>query len=49
VRILYRSGKHKVNADALLKAPVQQLEVEGEETYCNTVAVIEPTSELPAL
>ena len=48
-RILHRSGKHNANADALSRAPVQQSKVEGEGSICETVAVIQPASELPAL
>ena len=33
----------------LSRAPAQGSEVEGEESYCDTVAVIQPASELPAL
>ena len=48
-RMFHRSGKCNANADALLRAPVKQSEVEGEQSYCETVAAVEPASELPPL
>ena len=40
---------HNANADALSRVPVLQSEREGEESYCETVVVIQPISELSAL
>lgn len=48
VRILHRSGKHNVNADALSRAPVAQPE-EVQKVSCETVAAIEAGDELAAL
>ena len=48
VRILHRSGKHNVNADALSRAPVAQPE-EVQKVSRETVAAIEAGDELAAL
>ena len=48
VRILHRSGKHNVNADALSRAPVAQPE-EVQKVSCEIVAAVEAGDKLAAL
>ena len=40
VWIFHRSDKITTNADALSRAPIQESEVGGEGTHCDTIAVI---------
>ena len=47
-QIFHRAGKHNTNEDVFSLAHLQQSVKEGEES-CETVAAIQPGSDLPAL